>query len=264
MGTALMETSQVGSGGEAMPQSELDELFAQAREGRIPRNRPLKPHEPLYLNETHFQIITLRAGGMRQTRIKDFLNNTMGTTLSDASVSIACNHPDAIYILNKMAARAGENVTDMRARIERYADEGLELTATIMRNTTDEKLATKIGFGFIDRAGYGAAQKLDVDVKHSVMAPAAAINNLAEAMRETSQEVPANFVMTGEQHLLGEGSGKSLVGSESAAESGLPLAVVPPHSASRNPIVRIKHPDYDEQDEKDSVEIRNAPKMRVA
>lgn len=240
----------------------LDDLFKKALLGELPRSRALKSWEPDQLNETHLQIILLRAGGMRQRDIAKFLNATMGTKLTDTTVSICCNHPDAIFILTQLVSYAADNVTDMAARMKAYAGEALERNVQIMRTTGDQKLAARIGFDFLDRAGYGAVTKVAAKVEHSIMAPASAVNNLADALRETSQEVPANFITSGSTVLLGEGGGNALDDSESGGASGLPLASVPPTSASLSPLSAAKVlPDDEPEDQKDYLELRRAKRV---
>ena len=244
----------------------LDDLFLKALRGELPRSRALKSWEPATINETHLQVILLRAGGMRQRDIAGFLNFRLGTKLSDAAVSIICNHPDAQYILSKIVSYAADNVTDVSARIAAYAGEALDKNVQLMRTTNDDKLAARIGFDFLDRAGYGAAQrhKLEVEATHKVVMAPNVAQNLTDALREVqaAKEIPINFVMTGLQHVQGEGSGNALVGSESAEDSGPVLASVPPTRASLQPKPLRADPLVEKDEVDDEKVLRSQPPIR--
>lgn len=261
------EVGGAGLSQSNLPRQLLDELFMKALRGEIPRSRALRSWEPETLNETHLQIILLRAAGMRQTMIAKYLNAQMGTKLSDATVSICCNHPDAVYILSKLVSYAADNVADIRTRMEAYASEALETNVRIMRTSNDERLKARVGFDLLDRAGYGAPRQVNVGVSGAVehtisvqMAPEAA-NNLAAALRETqSLEIPADFVLNGQELLLGEGSGKALDGSESLQDSGPAAADVPPVRTSPVPLPKLSRRE-DADDEADFRALRNLRKV---
>lgn len=207
---------------------QIEELLEKAKAGTLERSRPLKPWEPEKLSETALQIVLLRAAGMRQRRIVEFLNETQGTNLSDSSVSQICNHPDAQLLLTKLISYAADEVVDIQARIKAYAGEGVDEAVRIMRVTNDQRLAAKIAFEFLDRAGYNTVQKSESKV--TVVASPKGLANLTAAIRETKQEVEGNYVVMPSQIIEGEGSGNALVGSESAASGQ--LTDVPPVSAS--------------------------------
>lgn len=211
---------------------QLEELFKQALEGTLPRGRALKSWEPERLTPTALQIIVLRATGMRQRRIAEFLNETQGTNLTDSSVSIICNHPDAQHILAKILSFAADEVSDIDTRIKAYAGEAVDVAARIMRTTPDQRLAAKTAFEFLDRAGYNTVHK--VEAKVQTVAPAHALRDLSDALKLTGGEVDASqYISDPAEVLQGEGSGNSLAVPESA-DSGQ-LSNVPPVSASPNP-----------------------------
>jgi len=207
---------------------QIEELFEKAKAGTLQRSRPLKPWEPEVLSETALHIILLRATGMRQHKIVEFMNDTLGTNLSDSSVSQICNHPDAQTLLTKLVSYAADEVIDIQTKIKAYAGEGIDEAARIMRVTNDQRLAAKIAFEFLDRAGYNTVQKTESKV--TIVASKKGIENLAAAMRGTQVEVEGSYVVLPDKILQGEGSGNSLAGSESAASGQ--LADVPPISAS--------------------------------
>lgn len=243
----MSETSELTS--SLLPKHpQTEELLEKARAGTLERRRPLKPWEPDVLSETALQIVLLRATGMRQRRIVEFLNETQGTNLSDSSVSQICNHPDAQTLLTKLISYAADEVIDISARIKGYAAEGIDEAARIMRTTNDQRLSAKIAFEFLDRAGYNTVQKSESKV--TVVAPQKGIDNLAAALRETQVEVEGNYVVLPSQIIDGEGSGNPLVGSESAASGQ--LADVPPVSASPSPAKQAKKlgADLEPEDEK--------------
>lgn len=232
-----------------LPKSpQIEELLEKAKAGTLERSRPLKDWEPEKLSETALQIVLLRASGMRQRKIVEFMNETQGTSLSDSSVSQICNHPDAQTLLTKLISYAADQVVDIQARIQAYAGEGVDEAVRIMRVTNDQRLAAKIAFEFLDRAGYNTVQKSESKV--TVVAPAKGLENLATALRETQVEVEGSYVVLPSQIIEGEGSGNSLVGSESAASGQ--LADVPPVSASpsRAKEARKLGADLEPEDEK--------------
>lgn len=207
---------------------QIEELFEKAQAGTLERSRPLKPWEPERLSETALQIVLLRAAGMRQRRIAEMLNEQQGTNLSDSSVSQICNHPDAQLLLTKLVSYAADEVVDIQTKIKAYAGEGIDEAARIMRITNDQRLAAKIAFEFLDRAGYNTVQK--TESKITVMAPKKGVENLAAALRETQIEVEGSYVVLPTKILEGEGSGNSLAVSESPASGQ--VADVPPIGAS--------------------------------
>ena len=226
----------------------IEELFSQAKAGTLQRSRPLKDWEPEKLSDTALQIVLLRSAGMRQRKICEFLNDTQGTNLSDASVSQIINHPDAQMLLTKLISYAADEVVDIQTRIKAYAGEGIDEAVRIMRTTNDQRLSAKIAFEFLDRAGYNTVQK--TESKITVVASAKGVANLSAALRETMQEVEGSYVVVPQQILEGEGSGNALVGSESSASGQ--IADVPPVSASPSQLRQAKKlgSDLEPEDEK--------------
>ncbi len=226
----------------------IEELLEKAKAGTLERSRPLKPWEPEHLSETALQIVLLRATGMRQRRIVEFMNDLYGTNLSDSSVSQIVNHPDSQTLLTKLISYAADGVVDIKARIQAYAVEGIDEAARIMRVTNDQRLSAKIAFEFLDRAGYNTVQKSESKV--TVVASQKGLENLSAALRETQQEIEGDYVVMPSQILDGEGSGNSLVGSESAASGQ--LADVPPVSASPSQVKIAKSlgSDLEPEDQK--------------
>lgn len=226
----------------------IEELFSQAKAGTLQRSRPLKAWEPEKLSDTALQIVLLRAAGMRQTKIVAFLNETQGTNLSDSSVSQIVNHPDAQTLLTKLVSYAADEVVDIQTRIKAYAGEGIDEAVRIMRVTNDQRLAAKIAFEFLDRAGYNTVQK--TESKITVVASAKGVANLSAALRETQQEVEGDYVVVPQHILEGEGSGNALVESESPASGQ--VSDVPPVSASPSQVRQAKRlgSDLEPEDEK--------------
>lgn len=175
----------------ALPE-DVEELFEIAMAGLLPRNRSLKPWEPAKLNPRHLQIIMLKATGLKNKVIAKMLD------IKEPNVSVVVNHPDSQLILAKMLASASQNVTDVQAKLEAAAPAITERLVGIALNSKSEAIAAKVGFGLIDRAGYGAKQKVEAEVKHSFSVPADHAALLSDAIREASNIQDAEYVIVNE------------------------------------------------------------------
>ena len=219
------------------------ELLSRALAGDLPRGRPLKPWEPEKLNPTSLQVVLLRASGMKQRDIAEFMNLTQGTKMTDSHVSIIVNHPDARTILTQLISYAADEVADLRTRIQAYAGEGLDAAVNIMRTNNDKRLVAKIAFEFLDRAGYNTVQK-SISAT-TIVAPKGSVEGLAQAIAESAQEVHADYVVEPHTVLEGEGSGNPLAVSESLASGQ--VADEPPVGASPS-LPKITNKDLEPED----------------
>lgn len=167
---------------------DLDNLIAAALAGDIPRSRELKSWEPAKLNPVHIEIIMMRASGIKQRTIAQFLG------LTDSTVSIVLGHPDAQYIMARVLGNAAHEVADVSERFKLMAPEALETVAEVMRFGKEQN-RLKAAFSILDRAGYGAEQK--TKITHEVNVPTESINLLSDAIREAGQAIEADYVIVG-------------------------------------------------------------------
>jgi transcriptional regulator len=199
----------------------IDDLMARAMSGLLPRNRSLKSYEPDYIDERHLQAIMMRASGLQQSVIANF----MGWT--DAWTSIVLNHPDSQYILTKMVSYAADEVLDIQERIKAHAGEALDKVVEVMRNTQDQRLASANAFEILKMAGHGAVEKKEV--RAEIAMPKESLSLLADAIKE-SKEIRA---VEGVDYRVLSSTGN--VSSESPAapsESGRKGTDLPPSSDS--------------------------------
>jgi predicted XRE-type DNA-binding protein len=182
---------------------EIQKLFQLALEGRIPRGRELKAWEPAKLNETHLAMITMRAGGFRQTAI------AKAFAVSDANVSIVMNHPDAVFLISKLQAMKAHDPTAIQARLEALTEPFLGALEDVAYD--DEIPAIRkasLGFRVLAMNGFGAPKKVEGTVKHEhtvrLDAGAAQVGELARALREARevQALPVMEVATAEEAQL--------------------------------------------------------------
>lgn len=187
----------------------LEELFTEALEGRLPRDRELKAHEPARLNETHLAMLTMRAGGFRQ----NIIAQAFGVT--DANVSIVCNHPDGKTVIARLRAMKSQDPTAIETRLAALTEPFVEALENVAFDpeVPDIKKAS-LGFRVLAMNGYGAARKVEGKISHEHRFPQLdasreQIGDLALALRE-SREIDEVDAVDVTEHseaakLLGEG-----------------------------------------------------------
>lgn len=215
-------------GARQLKRQALDSLFARAMGGLLPRERQLKSYEPDTLDERHLHAVLLRAGGMPQNKIAAFMG------WEESWTSVVLNHPDAKYVLTRIISFAADNVIDMEARIKAHAPEALDTVVEVMRSSQDEKLRSNNAFELLRMAGYGSTKKADgptinaqnVQINQGV--PPKAIDNLADAIRESRQIAEVIYTMPAESGPVGVLA--STPGFVGAQGSGTPPAIGSPDS----------------------------------
>ena len=201
---------------------ELDQLYAMALSGLLPRSRELKSWEPARLDERHLQAVVMRAAGLQQGYIAKCLGFTEPWT------SIILNHPDAQYLLSKIVGYASDNVLEIQTRIKGVAGEALDKIVEVMRSTSDQRLASNNAFELLKMAGYGAVEKKQVE--HQVSVPKQSMDLLSAALNESNQ-----IMVVESQYRMVPGP----INSEFPAvpeNSGSVGAVVPPSSEVQEPL----------------------------
>lgn len=203
---------------------ELDQLYAMALSGLLPRSRELKSWEPARLDERHLQAVVMRAAGLQQGYIAKCLGWTEPWT------SIVLNHPDAQYLLSKIIGYASDNVLDIQNRIKGVAGEALDKIVEVMRTTSDHRLASTNAFELLKMAGYGAVEKKQIE--HQVSVPKQSMDLLSAALSESNQ-----IAVIESQYRMVPGSTDSEV-PVVPENSGSAGAVVPPSSEVQDPTLQ--------------------------
>jgi predicted transcriptional regulator len=209
----------------------IEDLFDAAMAGFLPRSRELKPWEPDKLNPRHLQIINLKAAGVSNTKIAEMLG------IGETNVSIIVNHPDSKYLLARIVAYAAENVTDIRARIEASAALAHEKLMEVLTTSTKEDSIIKVGFGLLDRAGYGAVQKSESKVVNEIHMAKEEASLISQAIRESSSIEEAEYVILPEEQPPGS---PGSIGSDGGhnEQSLSEDASTPPASGSQDQLRR--------------------------
>ena len=175
--------------GQPEARRSIEDLFQSALEGTLPRSRALKPWEPEKLSSQHLQVLLLRAAGMKQRRIAALLE------LDEQNVSIIVNHPDSQLILSRMLAHAAENVIDVQAKMKLAAPQIVDRLMDIALFSPKTELAAKVGFGLLDRAGYGAAKKIEAKTESHIIVDGPQAGLLADAIRESNTIEDVEYVI---------------------------------------------------------------------
>lgn len=145
-------------------------------DGSVARGRPRKYWENLKLKPQHLQMLLMKAAGHSGRKIAEV------TGYTEARVSVIVNHPDAGWFLSHLISYQAERLMDIQARYQAHAGEALDHVLLAMRETQKPEVKAKIGFGILDRAGYGAVKKAEVTNKFEM--PAAQADKLTATMRE--------------------------------------------------------------------------------
>lgn len=224
---------------EAVSQrASIETLMEVALANGLPRSRPLKPWEPDKLNPRHLQAILMKAAGVSNKLIAAELG------VGEPNISVVVNHPDAQYILARIIGYAAENVVDIEARIQGMAPMVLDRFSDILATSKKEEIVVKLGFGLLDRAGYGEVKKQEAVVKHEFAMPTKQVELLADAIKEAQGIEDAQYVVVASDAIQKENQlppgGPNPVGSEGGsgqsrlsallADAGEPPVSSPQHS----------------------------------
>lgn len=178
--------------------AEVEELFAAARRGELPRARELKAHEPLTLNEQHLQMVLFRAGGVRQNRIAKHFGVTQSRT------SIILNHPDAQTILDRLGAvHAVDGVGDVRERLAHLRGPVLDLIEDFVFDE-EQPVEKRVAKGFdllrLDTE-LAPAKSAGPNVNVSVALSGAQLGGMLSALRESREIEEASYVVLADEAL---------------------------------------------------------------
>jgi hypothetical protein len=167
--------------------SRVHDVILAALHGSLPRGRELRPWEPDKLNARHIAMVCDRANGLTGKEI------ALKYRMSEAWVSVVLTHPDSIVMLGALMSLNADKQTDINARLQGYAHEMLQGKVDIFRTTKDNRLKDSIATDILDRAGYGARQKLDVDSTHRFVVPASAALAMSNALSESQRVATVDY-----------------------------------------------------------------------
>lgn len=169
---------------------EIQALFELALEGKLPRERELKTWEPQRLNERHLAMVMMRSGGLKQRQIARAFEAT------DSNVSIVLNHPDAEYLLSRLAAMKATQPGTIEQRLAALTEPAIGALEAVFDDGLEDGDAKRamrrapLAFKVLEINGHGAKRHVEVDHKHQFSLAGASpeqLSNVAQALRESRQ-----------------------------------------------------------------------------
>lgn len=214
---------------EVLRSARLMQVTAQVLAGEAPRGRELKAWEAQSLTPLHIQILFDRADGMRTKELAEKYG------WAESRISVVLHHPDAEYFLGEVMGTMADRMADPVERMKSFAHEMVNVKLEIVRDSeTPRALKNDIASDFLDRAGYGARKKLDIDTKHSVMIPAASAARLADALDASRRVATIDYSAYIAPKLLEGTTQEGASPAAMTAESQEGLTPAGGHSASDN------------------------------
>lgn len=198
----------VGSGDDTkdLPQDVRD-LIARCMAQEEPRTRPLRDWEPDKLSARHVMMCMLRAAGFRTGEIAGILG------LGQPSVSNALCSEYGQKVTRAIMYARGTRVLDIRSKLDEFASDILDHMHSAAMRSDDLEQISKVGFGLLDRAGYGAVAKV--------------------------QNVPAQAPVTAQDHHLAR------IASALDLSVAVDTSVMPIHVPGRPPEESVQSPSAD-------------------
>lgn len=176
------------------PAKSVSDVVRDVLAGLLPRGRALRDGEPAVLSALHISMIFDKALGMRTKELAEKYDST------ESWVSRIIHHPDAEFLLAAIMGQVADNLTDPRARLEGYAHEAINVKVELLRTSRNDALRDRIATDFLDRAGYGAPQKIDVN-SHSTFSldpeTSAKLSGALDAARRVSTVDYKRFLVRG-------------------------------------------------------------------
>jgi len=170
--------------------AELEALFSAALEGRLPRQRELKPYEPQTLNERHLAIVMARHAGFKQRQIAQVFGAT------ETNISIIVNHPDAQYILARLSARRGGEETPIQRRLAELNEPALDAIEAVFdpELEIDPVKRANMGFKVLEANGHFRPKKVEHEHNVQLKGSEQHLGLLAAALQE-SRALPEPIIM---------------------------------------------------------------------
>lgn len=168
----------------------VPELVRAALSGLLPLSRPLKQWEPEKLSMVHINMVFDRAIGLRPGEIAEKYDT------APERVSVILNHPHAERLLGAIAAKMSERLTDPVERLRLMAHQAIDVKAEILANPkVHASIRDKVASDILDRAGYGARHKIDINAKntHELILPAAHAERLTNVLEESKRIRDVDF-----------------------------------------------------------------------
>jgi hypothetical protein len=188
---AIAYTEELESVETESLEPEIKALITRCMEGTEPVDVPLKPWQNQRFNATNVTVVLLRAAGLKGSQIAEMLGQ------DQARVSVILTHPYGKKILQAMMHRQGARIVDIKTRLEDYAGAILDKMHEEAMKSEDLKIVAAVGFGLLDRAGYGTVQKIQSESRSlSVTASPENISALTDALNgsdRVDRHVMPNF-----------------------------------------------------------------------
>lgn len=183
----------------AAAQARVQDVVLAALRGTLPRSRPLKNWEPAKLNARHIAMCCERASGATAAELSQRYR------MHQTYINVILTHPDSIYIIGAIQALNADKMTDINARLQGYANEMLSMKIEVARTTSDKRLKDAIASDLLDRAGYGARQRIDLNALHRFAVPSAQASLISQALDEDKRVATVDYTQF-TQRKLGEGA----------------------------------------------------------
>jgi len=161
---------------------ETQALVQRCMEGTEPYGRELKFWEPKAFSPVNIMSVMLAAAGFRAVQIAEIQG------IEQQRISVILRHPYGRKILHAMMNRQGGRVLDIKTMLEEYASDLLDKVAglALAKEQVDLELVSKVGFGLLDRAGYGVTQKIESrSASVAVTASEPIIQRFTQALEES-------------------------------------------------------------------------------
>jgi len=167
-------------------------LISRCMDGSEPLDRPLKDVEPQKFNTVHVNTVLLRAAGFRQVDIAKILS------VDSARISVVCNHPYGKKIIQAMMHQQSGRVLDIKTKLDQHAATILDRMVLLASTAEDLDSVSKVGFGLLDRAGFGPKQTIEATSKNTTtVVDGGMFKQLTRALEESNEVkrvVMPNFV----------------------------------------------------------------------
>jgi len=215
---------------ENVRQSRLMGLIMATLDAELPREEALDYWEPDKLSPKHLQVLIMKAAGFKNRAISEQLQ------LSESRISVIVNHPDSQQVLAGLVALAADQLTDLNTQLKAYSHEilpSLMQDFRVLANREDVdgiKARASLGFGILDRAGFGPTRKVEGKVQHQMVMPAGEAARLAGVIEEAEE---AEYEILDTTVVAGSGAGDAQAVSVPAGASRPPAgsSPAPPSSA---------------------------------
>lgn len=173
--------AQVESSGARRVRETVEAALA----GTLPLDEPLARYEVQKFSPVHISLVLDRCQGMTPTELCEKYG------MHYQYVTILLRHPFARQIQAAVLSQLADRCADPMERMKAYANEMIDVKMEIVRDkTTPKVLRNSVASDILDRAGYGARQKVDATVVTPTQpsVPSGLLGRLVSAL-ETSQRV---------------------------------------------------------------------------